>query len=148
MDVIKLLAQHLKDSLRAELVAAGHKATGELTDSIDVTVEMSVRGFEIVGSALFYARFVESGRKPGKKGIPIDVLVAWIQQRKITIEGASEKSAAYMIQRSIKKKGIEPFPFIGRTLDVSADRIDDDITQVASRQVDIIIEDMFNSLAA
>lgn len=73
-------------------------ASGTLINSIEAVVKETMSGFEIVGSAVYYAKYVENGRRAGAKGVPIEALIEWIRIKRIVIEGRSERSTAFMFQ--------------------------------------------------
>lgn len=69
-----------------------------------------------------YFVWVQSGRLPGKKGVPIDAIEEWIKNRGLL--GRDKKgrfikrrSFAFAIQKNIKKFGIRPSNFLDRSLD-------------------------------
>jgi hypothetical protein len=73
-----------------------------------------------------YFQWVQSGRKPGAKGVPIDSIEQWIRDRKL--KGRDKKGKfiknrnfAFAIQKNIKKFGIRPSNF----LDVAVDKLQD-----------------------
>lgn len=74
-----------------------------------------------------YWQYVQSGRLPGKKGVPLEAIEKWINERKL--KGRDDKgrfikkrSFAFAIQTNIKKFGIAPSNF----LDVAIENILDD----------------------
>lgn len=74
-----------------------------------------------------YWKYVQSGRLPGKKGVPIEAIEKWINDRKLL--GRDDKgrfikkrSFAFAIQTNIKKFGIPPSNF----LDVAIENIFND----------------------
>lgn len=143
-----LLASFLKLALRTELEQQGHSASGKLSQSIDVVVNETMTGFELVGQAVYYAKWVNDGRKAGSRGVPIEALIEWVRQRKINIQGMKEQSIAFMFQTSIKNKGIAPSLFITKTLNDSEQAIDDKITEAMGNVLDTYIEQMFNEIKA
>jgi len=62
-----------------------------------------------------YWKFVQSGRQPGKKGVPIEALEIWIKERGLTGKDKkgkrmSNRSFAFAINQNIKKFGIPSRP--------------------------------------
>lgn len=94
-------------------------ASGSLRASIMV-VPTSVKGnliFEFFANDYF--QWVQSGRAAGKKGVPIDDILAWMSSRGIAATDRnvnkynalqSQVSTAYIINRSRVKKGEHPLP--------------------------------------
>lgn len=157
VEALGLLASFLKLTLRTELEQQGHSASGKLSQSIDVVVNETMTGFELVGQAVYYAKWVNDGRKAGSRGVPIESLIEWIRQRKINLErimpngrvvSMKEQSVAFMLQSSIKEKGIAPSLFITKTLSDNEQTIDDKITEAMGNVLDTYIEQMFNEIKA
>lgn len=146
IDILGQLAEHLKKALQTELSVRMRVASGTLINSIEAVVKETMRGFEIVGSAVYYAKYVENGRRPGAQGVPIQALIEWIRVKRIVIEGRSERSAAFMIQNSIRRKGIAPALFITRTLQNQERTIDQSIHAACGELVNHHIETMFNEI--
>jgi len=101
-------------------------ASGKLRDSIQVTTKRSGNETIIQVLAEQYSQWVQSGRLPGKKGIPISVLEKWIKER--GLQGRDKKgkfikreSFAFAIQNNIKKFGIRPSNFLDVALETIAE---------------------------
>ena len=101
-------------------------SSGKLRDSIKVEVK-KVNENETIVQVLAeeYSKWVQSGRPPGKKGVPISVLEKWIKERGLT--GRNKKgqfikrrSFAFAIQTNIKKFGIRPSNFLDVALEMIA----------------------------
>ena len=113
----------------AKFKGVGNKvASGKLRDSIQVQVK-KVNENETVIQILAeeYSKWVQSGRLPGKKGVPITAIENWIKSR--GLQGRDKKgqfikrrSFAFAIQNNIKKFGIRPSNF----LDVALETIGND----------------------
>jgi len=111
----------------AKFKGVGNKvASGKLRDSIQVQVK-KVNEDETVIQVLAeqYSQWVQSGRAPGKKGIPVSVLEKWIKER--GLQGRDKKgkfikrkSFAFAIQNNIKKFGIRPSNFLDVALEMIA----------------------------
>jgi hypothetical protein len=94
-------------------------ATGSLRASIMVvpTSSKGVISFQIFANDYF--QWVQSGRAPGKKGVPIDAILDWMSARGIMATDISnvkykalqsQVSTAYIINKSRMKKGKHPLP--------------------------------------
>jgi hypothetical protein len=113
----------------AKFKGVGNKvASGKLRNSIKVNVVQKPNHSAIIEVlAEQYAQWVQSGRLPGKKGVPISAIENWIKSR--GIKGRNKKgqfitnrSFAFAIQNNIKKFGIRPSNF----LDVALETIGND----------------------
>ena len=94
-------------------------ASGNLRNSVQASVKKGTEGVDVIEITMAeYGQWVQSGRLPGKKGIPITVIEKWIKQRKL--KGRNQKSGRYItdrsfafaIQTNIKKFGIQPSNFL------------------------------------
>lgn len=90
---------------------------------------------------------VNLGRRKGLKGVPIDVLERWIQER--GLQGRDKKgrfikrrSFAFAIQTNIKKFGIRPSNFVEISLEVllQNDKLINKIEELAVEELIDIIE--------
>jgi hypothetical protein len=110
----------------AKFKGTGNKvASGKLRDSISVVTQKSNDETVIQVISEEYAQWVQSGRSPGKKGIPISALEKWIKDR--GLQGRDKKgkfikrkSFAFAIQNNIKKFGIRPSNFLDIALEMIA----------------------------
>lgn len=92
-------------------------ASGKLVNSIQVITKQSGNNSVIQVLAEDYLSFVQSGRLPGKRGVPLDKIEDWIKSR--GLQGRDKKgrfikrrSFAFAIQTNIKKFGIRPANFL------------------------------------
>lgn len=150
------LLDYLEEEIRRELVAQKHVATGNLRDSIAVAVRKTAYGYVVEGTGKFYGKYVDRGRGPGGKKVPIDALIAWIRVKGISVSGKKERDLAFAIQHTIFKNGIPTdknrsrTQFLSQTLEKNTLRIGDDITKAIGDflRIDIhnIIEDTKKTL--
>lgn len=140
------IADFLQDAIKNELRNQRHIAKGKLYDSIEVVVKQEVGSWKIQGNYLYYGDYVEKGRQPGVKRVPVDVLIEWIRDKKINLQGQDERSVAFRIQNAIFKKGIptdgDPNKkrFVGRTLEEN----EDTITEMIREAVYVLFEASIN----
>lgn len=97
-------------------------ASGQLRDTIDVQSKKEGGDTVIEIFMQEYGQWVQSGRLPGKKGVPIDAIERWIKYRGLL--GRDKKgrfikrrSFAFAIQTNIKKFGIRPSNFLDNTIE-------------------------------
>jgi hypothetical protein len=129
----------------AKFRGMGNKvASGKLRDSITVTTKQQGSETIIQVMAEQYSQWVQSGRAPGKKGVPIAAIEKWIKER--GLQGRDKKgkfikrkSFAFAIQNNIKKFGIRPANF----LDVALETIAND-PKIMELLGDAAYEDLIN----
>jgi hypothetical protein len=111
----------------AKFKGTGNKvASGKLRDSISVNVVQQKGETIIQVISEEYAQWVQSGRLPGKKGVPIAAIEQWIKERGLTGRDKKGKfikkrSFAFAIQNNIKKFGIRPSNFLDVALEMIAE---------------------------
>ena len=133
-----------------ELLNQGHTASEALFNSIQSVIEHTLTGITISAQALYYAKFVNAGRKPGTKGVPINVLVEWIRRKRLNMEGKRERSVAFAMQRSIREKGIKPSRFIDKSIDKfnKSKRLENKIERFMEEYAEEQLQTIFNQLTA
>jgi hypothetical protein len=149
--VAPILEQIIKESLEEKRYKFGFGkyqgtsnkvASGKLRDSVTVTSSQNAGVSELQVMMEEYSQWVQSGRLPGKKFVPVGEIEKWIKQR--GLKGRDKKgkfitnrSFAFAITRNINKFGIRPSNFI----DVSLEKIMED-----QRIVDLIGEASYEEL--
>ena len=100
---------------KANLIRGKKIATGRLYSSVNFSITPKAKvTFTYAGEG----KWVERGRRKGSKMPPIDVIKEWGSIKKLPQfrdkkgRYISNDSRAFLIARSISKKGIEPFPWI------------------------------------
>lgn len=121
-------------------------ASGRLINSVSTKVVERKDEVIMEVSMEDYAQWVQSGRLPGKKGVPVDAIEKWIKDR--GLQGRDKKgrfitrrSFAFAIQSNIKKFGIRPSNF----LDVALDKLEND-PRVQELIENASFEDLINAL--
>jgi hypothetical protein len=89
------------------LTEEGHYATGNLIKSLDYDVIKDVDDLLLKLTGADYFKYVDNGRKPGKQP-PIKPILSWVKHKHIKFKNYSDKQTAFVIARSIGKKGIKP----------------------------------------
>lgn len=82
----------------------------------------------VLANAVFYALFVERGRKPGKMP-PLGPILKWVKQKKVVAVSGREAQIAIarLIQRKIGRKGTKGRWVLRRTMPMIAKRAAIDI---------------------
>lgn len=140
-----MIAAYLETEIKNQLLENGHKATGQLIESISNTVSRGSNMFVIEGSMAKQGAFVISGRAKGLKGVPIDALVNWIKAKNFSTTIKSTRGLAFAIQKSIKEKGIKPDDFIGDTFEKNRNRISRDVEQAIEKSLDFALTNLVNN---
>tara|TARA_R110000868_G_scaffold408585_5_gene691971 strand:- start:2172 stop:2624 length:453 start_codon:yes stop_codon:yes gene_type:complete len=103
--ILKDLSKELKSSIQQILLYNKIKKSSDLYKSVEV--KPTLTGFQVWAND--YLEYIDSGRKPGAKKIPIKDLIRWLKKTGIskTNKGAKLINLAFIIQKSIYKKGIK-----------------------------------------
>ncbi len=136
------LGDFLVKRLQITLIKQGHVATSGLVQSIVSTVELALGGLDIVERHVFYGNFVDTGRKPGTKRIPVDVIEEWLKQRRFEWAINNTRGMAFAVQESIFQKGIKPSGWLTTTLNESAPIITTEVNRVISEHTEILITNL------
>lgn len=134
--IAPILEEIIKESLQekrypfgfAKYKGLGNKvSTGKLVNSVQVVTKTNndVTVLQVLMEE--YAQYVQSGRRPGKRFVPIVSLLQWIKARRLKGRDKKgryikDKSFAFAIQRNINKFGIRPANF----LDISIEKVMED----------------------
>ena len=98
-------------------------ASGKLRRSVTVDVVPSQDRPIIRIFMEDYWQWVQSGRMPGKKNVPIDMIEQWIRSRGLTGRDKKDRfikrrNFAFAIQTNIKKFGIRPANFLDKAFNL------------------------------
>ena len=139
----------VEEGLQKAIIASAVKYDLENSNLIkSIKVELSQDSIFVFLNS--YYIFVESGRRPKTKRIPISVLMDWIKKNGIIPKsGQTIKSVAFAMQESIYQKGLgfrngsqkwKPFgsrPFVSRVID----SIDDFIDVKIDKELEVFVND-------
>ena len=92
------------------------QVTGNLIKSLDFKIIKDIDGLFLQILAAPYFKYVDEGRKPGKMP-PTKPIQKWVNRRGIVIKGQSSAQTAFVIARSIGKKGIKPLNITNKLID-------------------------------
>jgi len=129
-------------------------ASGQLGESIKLDVQPKVKVFGQVYRMQIrmaeYGEYVDAGRKPGK-GLPPTVLENWLRYpnvlQKVTgqdkqLKDYERKSLAYLINRSIKQKGIKPKNWIQPAADKANRNIAGVVEAAIAEDIELTFEEI------
>jgi hypothetical protein len=132
---------------RAKIILSKKRknASKELYNSI--TYKISDKGVEF--SYVEQGEFVESGRRKGAKMPPMSVLEKWAKQKGLEQfrddkgKYLSSKTRAYLIGRSISKKGIKPLAWFSDPLKLMLHKFPD----VLQEAIVLVLENQATQMA-
>lgn len=113
---IDLVGKALIDEIKMRLVQEGKVSSGRLLSSLSYNTIQSIEGWTIEILTEKYLEFVDKGRKPGKTP-PIGDIQKWVIQKPIKFIGKTDSQTAFIIAKSIGKKGIVPTNIIQKSID-------------------------------
>lgn len=105
------IGAEVREKYKAKLKANGVYATGKLFNSVDFKLTIKDGEIELHFIALDYWINIEEGRKPNSKMPKVEEIRKWMITRGIP----DKPGLAFVIARSIGKKGIKPNPFLRET---------------------------------
>ena len=105
------IGAEVRDKYKSKLKANGVYATGKLFDNVNFKLTVKESEMELYFTALDYWINIEEGRKANSKMPPVDVIKKWMVARGIP----DKPGVAFVIARSIGKKGTKPNPFLRET---------------------------------
>ena len=144
MSVIKIdVTQELLKEITAgvKIVMATYKLGGS---DVSASVEWQYRENIFVLIANDYFRYIDSGRKPKARKVPVEALIKWIKKKNITPrKGQSVNSLAFAIQQSIYKVGIKARKFIDPVIGLTIETLSEELAVSLSVQIaNAIADDM------
>lgn len=98
----------LQETYREKLLRGNISQSGTLYDSVSYRLEVSGDETNLFFQAESYYINIEEGRAPNSKMPPIDEIRKWMIGRGLP----NKSSTAFLIARSIGRKGIKPNPIL------------------------------------
>jgi hypothetical protein len=159
MNNFRLNNKHLRDQLikigvesvlfLKKILSENDKiATKELINSLDYDILQRTNGLflEILAAPQF--KYVDQGRRKGSKQPPIAPIKAWLKVKGLKFRDKKGRfikhdSAAFLIARSIKKKGIKPLRLKERLLREIFTKRNEIITKAAGQDIQDLIDRIF-----
>ena len=146
--IAEILVENLKASLiETDYVARNGVNYGPLTTSSDI---YRLIDYEIIGNDVFiimpsYAVNIEFGRAANRRMPPIRTILLWIRNKGITPrDGISLNQLAFLIARSIGRRGIPARSFIPRAIEQTQNdpRLDLNINEFIDEQLQNLIDNI------
>jgi hypothetical protein len=111
---LEALGREYIAELTKQLISADKVASGNLINSLDYEVLETVDGLILRILSDEYLKWVDEGRRPGKRP-PQKAILKWVKMRNIVIKKQKPEQTAFIIARSIGKKGIKPTNVVKKT---------------------------------
>ena len=142
-NVIKFLndfGNELADKYQRNLVNDDAIDTSKLLNSIRYIFKKNSTSFEISMEMAEYWKYVESGRKSGKFP-PISAIREWVKVKPVMPRPyngklPTENQLAFLISRSIAKKGIRPKPIFKDSIDELMQYLEDGLEDAFTKDVE------------
>ena len=126
--VLNEFAQSIVDTYKDKIQ---EYSSGKLYNSITFRTSITGKGLKITIRLADYWQYIEYGRRKGAKMPPIKAIKDWIEVRNIVprpmklqggkTEVPTTESLAYIIARSISRKGIKARPYMQQSIDENMD---------------------------
>jgi hypothetical protein len=102
------------------------------SDLVD-SIEWTYKDNQFVLLANDYFQYVDSGRRPRARKVPVEFLLKWMKKKGITpAYGQTYNSVAFAIQNAIYKAGIKSRPYtqliIGATIDILSEALAENLS--------------------
>lgn len=126
IEVLNEYAEAWANAYRAELIAEGKRATGDLIKSVrgEVVIEGDI--YSAVLNVADYYKYVEWGRRKGARMPPVDAILKWVQVKPVipqpnALSGRvpTQRQLAWAIAKSIQQNGIPPTYALNNTNDIT-----------------------------
>ena len=124
-------------------------SSGKLYKTIDYTITSNTDSYLVTINLEEYWKYISYGRKPGSRMPPVEAIENWIKVRKILPRPITLKSGkqrvptvpqlAYVIARSISRKGIAPRPFMRESINQT---IEDFKSKLSAAVRDDVLENL------
>ena len=132
--------KELADKYQRKIVNDDAVASGKLLNSIRYIFNKNNTSFEISMEMAEYWKYVENGRKSGKFP-PISAIREWVKVKQVIPRPyngklPTENQLAFLIARSISKKGIRPKPIFNDSIDDLMQYLEDGLEDAFTKDVE------------
>lgn len=140
---LQLIGDFIVKQLQIVLEEQGHRASGNLIDTMRSEVKSTSRGFSITIYGANYSQAVAQGLPPGTK-VSTKALAEWVETKGIATGESAIKSLAFLIQRKIFQEGTIQFRenkkgFVEVMLDEQAKIVFQMVFDLFSREVAVTL---------
>jgi len=133
-DVTKELLNEILEATKILMLEYKGLQRSDLVNSLEWKYEDN----QFVLIANDYFQYVDTGRKPRARKVPIEALIKWIKRKNIVpSNGQSINNLAYAIQTAIFRTGIVAKPYTQRIIGVTIDLLSEEL----ATQLSVLIAD-------
>lgn len=112
---VNIIGKAYIDELKRQLEISNSIATKDLYNSIKFSSIIKTNRINLKIVALPYLYWIDKGRKASGKKPPYDPLLKWVVAKGIQFDNMSQKSTAFVIQKSLATKDTKPKNVISKT---------------------------------
>lgn len=112
---VNIIGKAYTDELKRQLEISDSIATKDLYNSIKFSSIIKTNRIDLKIVALPYLYWIDKGRKASGKKPPYDPLLKWVVAKGIQFDNMSQKSTAFVIQKSLATKDTKPKNVISKT---------------------------------
>lgn len=144
-ELLDKIGAQMRSALIEGIRANKKVATGDLINSIKISVDNNGKTPSISIDGNSYFEVIETGRKPGKY-VPISPLKEWIKAKGIETDPARITSRAFAISNAIKKKGVKANPIVENVYRQVLPLFDRIIDQVLDKDLEQYLQKELNKI--
>ena len=142
--VLDKFGKYLVKESRKNLTRLKKRNSNGLYDSLNYDIKAMPNSFEFDFLMNEYGEWVDKGRKAGKNP-PFSAIRKWVEQRRIQFRSNKGKfvtydSTAWVITKSIGKKGIKPTNFYSRPFKLGYAKLPNEIVEAYALDVEEFLE--------
>jgi hypothetical protein len=130
--------------LRRILVEKDKRASGDLIQSLNFKIIKDVEGLMLQILAEPYFQYVDEGRRRGSFP-PVKAIKRWVEMKNIIIKNQSLTQTAFMISKSIERKGIKPTNAKQKVIDNILMKKEQILKKGAIQDIDELLNKIFYS---
>lgn len=135
IQLLEAIAETVIESIQKQMIIIGLKDSNIIKS---ITYKINSNNYTILFSMPFYYSFIESGRNPLTKKIPVLILIKWMKRKRIAV--GKETKIAWAIQQSIYNNGIKARPFLQKALNDAHQEVYEIMSINLSNIIDNIIK--------
>ena len=147
---VNIIGKAYVDELKEQLVQSKSIATKDLYNSIKFSSLIKSNRIDLKIVALPYLYWIDKGRRASGKKPPYDPLLKWVVAKGIQFDNMSQKSTAFVIQKSLATKDTPAKNVISKTRVsiLNNKQLMDELAKAAAKDISVfamtILKDLKN----